>query len=1151
VNATFFRTTEKLFTHRSCSGLARILQTTIGFQAGSQKGADRLQRDKIEKLESLPEDKALPATACKAIRQQLLSERSPVSQTIKTNMKMRFAHGYLENKSVLLCLNIWLAASLAAAESDWLSREPLDHASYDRWSQIDNVKLSNDGLWVNYAVDPAAEGTPTKGFVQNLEDGRKYEVTRPGNGQFTSDSQHYVCRSLPTSSSDGTADAGSKGSGDDASWLEVLHLDSGKVSRYPQVKSFAIPEQNGDWVACQLQDSPSPSRIGRLESVEMESYVVATHGLENVKPTVALKSRADSPAPDEDTTAIDSDSNRCVEDPVVHKKTTGTPLLLHSLKTHDARIFSNVIEFNFTIDGRYIAFIKSSEPNYSFKPTPKDELKTSEAVSANRSNEAVDRDGVFVLDLVTNQLECLVSDVGQYKHIQWCRDSRRLAFLSTHETEDTKNPEFSIYCWQAESLRTIRIPKVSDSMTGRWSVSPESRPYFSEDGRRLFFHNALALSIHATDETSAPASKPMAVLDVWNWKDPRLQSEQLLRLKKDGHRTYLAAYHLVEDKTTQLETPELPEVAIDEHSTSPWAIANCDIPYLQEESWESPGFQDIYLVSLETGERRLLVKACRGTGRLSPCGRYATWFDPQQHQWVCISTDANSKAIVISSEIPYPLYDELHDEPSLPSDYGTAGWLEDDQAFLVYDRFDVWMLDPTAKQRPVCLTKGMGRDKGIILRCLKLSKRASAVMTSDVLLLSAFSIANKQSGFYRLDWDSDDLSDSTLLAAENSAASDLSKRKVDKTLNQIASESILRPGVFLEESLTRLVTSADSKRVVFCRETFRRFPDLWSSTTSFERIDRISDANPQQSAYRWGQAKLVQWKATDGQPLEGILYTPEEFNNSRHHPMIVYFYERRSDQLHKYHSPAPARTSINISFYVSRGYVVFVPDVVYRGGMPGQSAINCVLSGVKHIVDQGFIDEKKIGIQGHSWGGYQTAFLISQSDMFACAEAGAPVSNMTSAYGGIRLESGRSRMSQYERKQSRIGESLWKARDKFIDNSPLFFANQIKTPLLILHNDLDDAVPWQQGVELFSALRRLRKPVWLLNYNGEPHAIKRDQNRRDFAIRMQQFFDFHLQDAPEPEWMALGVPAEFKGKRSGLDLMAPLPEASVEQTMDK
>ncbi|MEL7335985.1 MAG: prolyl oligopeptidase family serine peptidase, partial [Planctomycetota bacterium] len=322
-------------------------------------------------------------------------------------------------------------------------------------------------------------------------------------------------------------------------------------------------------------------------------------------------------------------------------------------------------------------------------------------------------------------------------------------------------------------------------------------------------------------------------------------------------------------------------------------------------------------------------------------------------------------------------------------------------------------------------------------------------------------------------------------------------------------------------------------------------PDVWSSDLSFKEIHRVSDINPQQEDYSWGDAELVRWKSADGQDLDGILLKPDDFDPTRKYPMMVYFYERNSDNLHSYYTPAAGRSIINHSFYVSRGYLVFIPDIPYTTGQPGESAMNAILPGVEFLIEKGFVDEKRIGTQGHSWGGYQVAYLVTKTDMFACAESGAPVSNMTSAYGGIRWGSGMSRMFQYERTQSRIGEDLWTARDKYIANSPVFFADQVNTPLLILHNDEDGAVPWYQGIEFFVALRRLEKPAWMLNYNGNPHWVMGEQNRRDFAKRMQQFFDHYLMDAPEPEWMAAGIPATEKGENDGFQLLEPVKRDEV------
>jgi len=252
--------------------------------------------------------------------------------------------------------------------------------------------------------------------------------------------------------------------------------------------------------------------------------------------------------------------------------------------------------------------------------------------------------------------------------------------------------------------------------------------------------------------------------------------------------------------------------------------------------------------------------------------------------------------------------------------------------------------------------------------------------------------------------------------------------------------------------------------------------------------------------------------------------------------MIVYFYERNNSTLYNYLPPSPTPSRLNIPFFVSKGYVVFVPDIWYTTGHPGKSAYDYIVSGTRALIKQGFIDSTKIGLQGQSWGGYQTAYLITQTNLFAAAWAGAPVVNMFSAYGGIRWETGLNRQFQYEHSQSRIGATIWERPDLYIENSPLFHLPRVKTPLVIMSNDADGAVPWYQGIEFFTAMRRLNKPVWLLQYNGEAHNLVERRNRKDIQIREQQFFDWLLKGEKPPVWISKGVPATLKGIDWGLEI---------------
>ncbi len=324
---------------------------------------------------------------------------------------------------------------------------------------------------------------------------------------------------------------------------------------------------------------------------------------------------------------------------------------------------------------------------------------------------------------------------------------------------------------------------------------------------------------------------------------------------------------------------------------------------------------------------------------------------------------------------------------------------------------------------------------------------------------------------------------------------------------------------------------------MFTKESYQDYPNISYSRNGLTNPKQISDVNPQQKEYNWGSIEIVSWTSTDGQVLEGMLVKPEDFDPNKKYPMIVNFYEQSSQGLHRHRTPTAGRSTINYPYYASRGYLIFNPDVPYNIGYPGESAYNSVVSGTLALIDKGFVDKDNIGLQGHSWGGYQIAHIITKTDLFKCAESGAPVVNMFSAYGGIRWRSGMSRMFQYEQTQSRIGGTIWDKPLRYLENSPIFFLDKVNTPVLILHNDHDGAVPWYQGIEFFVGMRRLGKPAWMLNYNDEPHWPLKLQNRQDFQLRMSQFFDYYLQGAPMPRWMAEGVPAVEKGLDQRLELL--------------
>jgi len=412
---------------------------------------------------------------------------------------------------------------------------------------------------------------------------------------------------------------------------------------------------------------------------------------------------------------------------------------------------------------------------------------------------------------------------------------------------------------------------------------------------------------------------------------------------------------------------------------------------------------------------------------------------------------------------------------------------------------------------PRNLTEGEGRRGGMTFRVVNLDRDDPFIDVNTPLLLRAVDSLTKASGFWR------------------------EKLGVDSRPERI---------VMGDRNYAGLQKARDAEQYLLTQSTYREFPDLWTGS-DIAQTTKISNANPQDSQYPRGTVELVSWFNGDGIPLRGLLYKPENFDASKQYPMVVYYYEKLTDGLHGYQAPS-GRNTVNPLVYNSLGYVVFMPDIVYTDGQPGPSAAKSIIPGVQSLIQKGFVDPKRIGITGQSWGGYQSAYLVTVTNMFAAAVPNATVVNMTSAYGGIRWASGLARAFQYEHTQSRIGGSLWQYPERFIENSPLFRLDRVTTPVLFMANDNDGAVPWYQGIEFYVAMRRLQKEAYMLVYNGDEHNPTKRANQKDIDQKMQDFFAVKLQGADAPSWMVRGIPYLEKGRDQVK--MAPQPVRTITPT---
>ena len=703
---------------------------------------------------------------------------------------------------------------------------------------------------------------------------------------------------------------------------------------------------------------------------------------------------------------------------------------------------------------------------------------------------------VLRFDTKKQKVDTLFKETGKIAKISSDFNGSQFAFLFSPDTTDAK--VYRLYYGNAkENSHVMAADTLIAGLPEDWSVLEKGSLYFSKDGRKLFFGAGNRPKPEPKDTLTEDEK---VHVDIWSWQDKEVQPMQKKRLSKEKDRAYLCVYNVKEKKIVQLESKELPRVSVQQKGDLNIAIGYDDAPYKRASSWNGKWCNDIYKVDLLTGKKTLLKKQQCGTSSLSFNGEWFAQYEQTDSSYYVVNT-SNVETRKISSGVDVMLCDELNDVPNAPGAYGIAGWSLDGKSLLVYDRYDIWKLDLAGKKDPVCITDGIGRKSSTRFRYVKLDPDAKGIDLKESILLQGFNEEDKSSGFYAL-----------------------KKGNMQK----------LVWGDFYTYYPRK---AKDADAVIWQRSTFTQYPELEVTDLSFEDSKKITVTNPQQSGYNWGRTRLVDWIAADGKKHQGIIVTPENLDTTKKYPVVVYFYERSSDRLHRYYAPKPSRSTVNWTFYASNGYVLFVPDIFYRTGDPGLCAYEAIVSGSLAMADRfPFIDVDRMALQGQSWGGYQTAFLVTRTNLFKAAMAGAPVSNMTSAYGGIRWGTGMSRMFQYEHTQSRIGGTLWDKTLKYIENSPVFYVPQVETPLLIMHNDNDGAVPWYQGIEFFMALRRLDKPAWMLVYNNEEHNLTRRANEKDLSRRMMQFFDHYLKGKPMPVWMKKGIPATEKGEKMGYEL---------------
>ncbi len=702
------------------------------------------------------------------------------------------------------------------------------------------------------------------------------------------------------------------------------------------------------------------------------------------------------------------------------------------------------------------------------------------------------KDGLFVRELDKDKDGDTTVSAGpsDIRSLSWDDAGEQLVFVRTPKAATGAQAArvSTLWHWKVgEDKPKEWVTEKTPGVPTGWQLAEVGQVRFSKDGSHL----SMALAPKPAPKPKDPVDS--INVDIWTTGDGLLQTVQ--KLRGTVKPSYPARLSLKSGKLIVLSGLDQPTVLVGD-ATKRWALARDAKPYQQLTSWDQ-SYDDIYLMDIETGEKKRVLTKQGAAALLSPSEKYLLWWDQAQRTWLCREA-SGEKVVNLGAKIPHPLWNEDDDHPAPPPTYGSAGWTEGDKSVLFYDKFDLWEVNPeNGDARQVT----GGRKAGLTFRLSRLGfdPEKPTIPTNKPLLFTVTDQTSKAEGYWR-------------------AASLREGRPTQIVMDDC--------------SFGPPVKARDAETVLFTRERFDVFPDLWlaPSISKLTEAVKITDANPQQKDFIWGKSELMEYTTGDGQKLPAVLTLPDNFDPNKKYPLMVYIYERMADQLHNYVRPGGG-TSINVSRYVSNGYIVLRPDITYRTGYPGESALKCVIPAVQEVLRRGYIDAQRIGIQGHSWGAYEITYLITRSNLFRAVEAGAAVSDMVSAYGGIRYESGMSRAFQYERTQSRIGGPPWTDPLKYIENSPIFWVDKVQTPYLSIHNDADGAVPWTQGIEFFSAMRRLGKEAFMFNYNGEGHGLTNRDNMKHWTVHMAEFFDHYLLNTARPEWMQKGVPYTERGVR--------------------
>ncbi len=939
-------------------------------------------------------------------------------------------------RQAITLLLVLIVSSLQVASGQYKS---LTFDDYDHWKRLSSSSLSSAASFMSYEVKPITGFGDVRTVLTNLNTMDADTLERTEGLKFATNEQFYAFKArVPYDTLKALKLKKTPAKKLPKDTLKVVSLALDSTFIYPKYSGFRFTEHASNWMM-----------------IEFDEYAEKkSEGVDEKKKKRKKKKRKKK-----------GDNKPAKKKSKKHK--THAVVLLNPV-SGDEVVFQHVKNQRLSDDGKSLFYTAEYGTD----------ADTSAAIVYNV--ERGQPDTIYIAKGVMDNPK--ISRTGEH-------------FLFFHSADTTKVKNYSLYMSRGEEAFVLVDSSSSGVISGK-VPNNKAQVSFSRDLSRVFFE---VIDKRIEPEKDSLLKTETAKLDVWSWKDERLQPQQLLSKSRD-EKAGLGAVVLLNNgnKIIQLEQSRNESVRIGDKRNATWGVLVDNSKHAISYSWSFPWLSDYYAINIETGERKLLKSEVGFSNSMSPSGEYFAWYDGGNDTWYCKHRDS-AQAVNISAQVKEDglvFYNEAGQTPSEPNAYGIEGWSEDEQHVIVNTNRDVYAIQVDGKGAKN-LTNGLGKSGNTRYNRMRFTRESTHINLDSASVFSAFNYTDNSTGYVHVE-------------------------------GGVVDTLVWRDAAFV------YFAKADSVNQYIVRSsTYERYPDyaLVTDLKAWKELP-LSNLQKQREGYNWGTVEKYYWNAFDGTKLKGLLYKPYDFDPNKEYPLMVYFYEKNFNTEHSARSFRPSPSTVSVPFYVSNDYLVFIPDIEYGTGYPGRDAYNCIVSGAESLAKMPFVDGDRMAIQGQSWGGYQVAYLVTQTDVFAAGMAGAPVSNMISAYGGIRWGSGMSRMFQYERTQSRIGGPLWENWSKYRDNSPIYHLQNVETPLLIMHNDKDGAVPWYQGIEMMVGLRRLQKPAWMLNYNGDQHNLMRIANRIDLSKRMFGFFNHYLKGEPMPRWMEEGVPALVKGKEN-------------------